>query len=241
MSSEIIEKAIEIKNTLSNDVPAWASSLILVINEMVAEIKTMTKTIESMALLQDRVNVQERITTALQAENAKLRNRIDNLEESVDNNEQHGRNRNLVLHGLPEVKDENTTKTFVDTINKHLNITITNADIERSHRLGRFSNDRKNRPRPIIARFVDETKKIKLYKVKKGLKGKGVVLSENLTAHRYKLYKKAQDSFGFRNTWTMQGRIFAKDGNGFIEISCELDLPEGPEDTVGNRLQNLFT
>ena len=112
-----------------------------------------------------------------------------------------------------EKKDENATTKFVQLVNKHIAYKIKPDDIHRSHRLGRYTSDKDKNPRPIIARFFDETKNISLYKSKKGLKGKGLTLSENLTIRSQILYKKAKTVLGIRNVWTSEGRIIGKDGN----------------------------
>ena len=107
-----------------------------------------------MSQLQHKIKIQETVTTNLSNENLRLQNAINKL-QTVDANEQHDRNIKLVLHGVPEKKDENTTTKFVQLVNKHLAYKIKPDDIHRSHRLGRYTSDKDKNPRPIIARFFD--------------------------------------------------------------------------------------
>ena len=98
------------------------------------------------------------------------------------------------------------------------------ADIARSHRLGKRRGPGDN-PRPIIARFVRETKKMDTYRAKKQLKGKGITLAENLTSHRTAVYKEACKILNFKNVWTWEGRIFAMVNKNKIHIRDYTDIP----------------
>ena len=52
-----------------------------------------------------------------------------------------------------------------------------------------------------------------MYKNKKYLKGKKIVVTESLTAVRLDLLNKAKDKFGLKNaSWSVEGRIFACGG-----------------------------
>ena len=77
---------------------------------------------------------------------------------------------------------EETKKSRSYLLNRHLPETnhLQIDDIARSHRLGAYRRNAE-RPRPIIARFSRETKKLDTYRVEKELKGKGIRLTENLT------------------------------------------------------------
>ena len=153
-----------------------------------------------LSTLKDKIATQTVVTDRLVEENKRLRDRLEDLEEQVDNNEQHDRNRNLLLRGVPEeetrrgpdgkVIPENTTKKFVDTLNEKYGPEhqLKMDDIARSHRLGpRKPNAQK--PRPIIVRFALETKKLDVYRHKKNLKNTGKTLAENLTKYRSDLFQ----------------------------------------------------
>ena len=85
----------------------------------------------------DLASVQKSVTKRLQKENEKLRNRLEKLEENVDETEQHGRNINLVLKCVPEdansTQREDTTSKFVNTLSAH---SMSRANLlPQSHRL----------------------------------------------------------------------------------------------------------
>ena len=135
----------------------------------------------------------------------------------MDKNEQHGRNLNLILKGIPEdTQREDTTKKFVNAINEHYKNGkyLKTSDIKRKHRLGKRKPGQTH-PRPIIARFALETKKMDIFREKKVLANKGISLAENLTPYRAAIYKKARNLLGYKNVWTWEGRIFSiEEGNG---------------------------
>lgn len=89
--------------------------------------------VDQVSPLRDLASVQKSVTKRLQKENEKLRNRLEKLEENVDETEQHGRNINLVLKGVPEdansTQREDTTTKFVNTLSAH------SMRLPRSHRL----------------------------------------------------------------------------------------------------------
>ena len=178
--------------------------------------------------LQDIVEVQKTVSERLVDENSRLKKqneslhrRLIDIEYQVDENEQHDRNINLVIKGVPESNNEDTTKKFVDALNEHYEggNRLKTSDIKRSHRLGkRIPNAAK--PRPIIARFARETKKMDTFRNKSKLKGKGVSLSENLTKYRADVYRKACDKLNYKNVWSWEGRIFAMVDGRKLSIKC---------------------
>ena len=181
------------------------------------------------------MEIQSKVSENLVNENKRLRKEIKSLDdrfsalaEKVDENEQHDRNINLILKGVPEGEREDTTKKFVEAINKHYkhDNQLKISDIRRIHRLGKRKTEQTS-PRPIIARFSLETKKMDVFREKKQLAKKGISLAENLTSYRAGLYKKARELLGFRKVWTWEGRIFAvEEGTGRkFSISSFRDIP----------------
>jgi hypothetical protein len=110
-----------------------------------------------------------------------------------------------LIHGVKEEAKESTDTLVLNVVNESLGLKdITIKDISRSHRLGAKKDDK---TRPIIARLVSYRSKQSIYRNKRKLKGKGVVITENLTKERYQLYKKCQTKYGKDKCWTMDGNI----------------------------------
>ena len=214
------------------EVPSWAKILITSMKTLIDEFNKMNIVVSKSLELNDKVEVQRAVSNALAKDNEALRDRVAALEKLADENEQHGRNRNLLLKGIPETNNqrENTTDLFVAAINDHSTVNINKNDIERSHRLGRYQNGRN---RPIIARFKNETKKIDVYRKKAGFKGSGKSIAENLTKRRQDIYKAACDKLNYRNVWTIEGRIFASHDERKFNIRSLNDIP-GFDQNVAN-------
>ena len=207
-ATKIKESTADLLLQLPAEIPDWGKVLIGLVKNSNSMMETLLVEINRLNKLTDIAAVQKSVSTALVKENKLQKKRIDELEIMIDNSEQHGRNRNLLINGVQECRaeeKENCVKKFVDSVNSKSKFKIKHDDIERAHRLGKFQHGRK---RPIIARFRDEMKKIKLFSSKKDFKGSDFSLAENLTKHRYNIYQKARDKVGHRNVWTLEGRIF---------------------------------
>ena len=186
----IVEQANNLISELGTDVPVWAASLISLVQGLVSEIKTLNERVIVVCKLESLIAVQENVTKHLVEDNERLNEELSNLRIQVDNNE-HNRNINLVLHGVPEEKGEDTQEVFVKIISENIPVPLGIHEIARKGRLRQTFIPSHAKPRPIIVRFHDELKKIKIYKSKKHLKGKKFTLAENLTECRYGLFKKA--------------------------------------------------
>ena len=167
---------------------------------------------------------------AVEVENTNLRTEIDKLKTRVDDQEQRSRNECLLVHGMDESDEEDTDEVVLNIIKDNLNIEIDSTDIVRSHRLGPKKRSQINtratpsRPRPIIIRFLSFKKRQVVYKAKSLLKGKNIIITENLTQHRYQLYLAAKRKYGLKNCWSNEGRVFAKSNNRIITISNMSDI-----------------
>ena len=132
----------------------------------------------------------------------------------------------LLIHGVDETADEVTDTICLDIIISHIGVEISLKDIQRSHRVGpkRQQTTRRTKPRPIICRFSSIRKRMEVFRNKKNLKGKNILITESLTNFRYELFQKAKSKFGIRNVWTSEGRIFTKVDNNLRLISIFADL-----------------
>ena len=92
---------------------------------------------------------------------------------------------------------------FIET---EMDIKITDNDIDRTHRIRKPKNNGK--PRPVIIKFARYNDRKRLFSSKKLLKDSGVSIMESLTAFRMKKLTNARETFGFRNVWAVDGRIF---------------------------------
>ena len=149
---------------------------------------------------------KEKVIKDLKEEVTYLREKVDDITAETDRQEQYSRRNCLLIHGLPESKNENTDHLAMEAIETKMNIKITDNDIDRTHRIRKPKHNGK--PRPVIIKFVRYHDRKKIFSSKKLLKDSGVSITESLTAFRMKKLSNARENFGFRNVWTVDERIF---------------------------------
>ena len=162
------------------------------VNESISSLSTKFDKLEEERIKQnDKINELEDNIGKLVDENKILK-------ESIDELEQYSRRNCLLFLGLKESDGENTDKVVIDTIRKEMTIDISEQDLDRTHRIGKASrNDGKSRP--IIVKFARYAVRDQIYKNKRVLKGKNLLITESLTNRRVKALKDAQAEFGTSN------------------------------------------
>lgn len=86
----------------------------------------------------------------------------NDIEARHDDLEQYTRKFNLVIHGVPEVGEEDIKRSECCYSRK----TSASEFNTRGHRMHRMNTKSKDKPRPIIARFSNYNAKSKLYKAR---------------------------------------------------------------------------
>ena len=128
----------------------------------------------------------------------------------------------MLLHGIPEKKQENTDDLCIKAINEHLNLAINDRDIGRTHRIGN-PRDAGEKPRHIIIKLLRYNDRKKIFdSKKKKLKGKKIAITESLTVMRMEKLNEARERHNFKNVWTSHGKILYKDGSGKIKVYYKL-------------------
>ncbi|KAB0801574.1 hypothetical protein PPYR_03760 [Photinus pyralis] len=146
--------------------------------------------------------------------------RVAKVEADHDALEQYTRRNNLRISGILETANENCDQLVVQFLENKLNITCTELDIERTHRVGKRQDGVK---RAIIVKFASYRKRAEIFASKKLLKKTGFLISEDLTALRYQLYKQYCEIYAKPNVWTTDGRIHYIDKNNSHQILKPLD------------------
>lgn len=145
-----------------------------------------------------------------------LRTKCWGYENEIDGLEQYGRRNCLLFHGIPEEDGENTDETFINQVSEHLGVVLQPTDLDRSHRLGKPKEDGK--ARPIIAKFARHNTKSAVFREKKKLKGKNLLVTESLTRRRVTVLAESKSKYGTKNVWTMDGEIYTKIGGKKVRI-----------------------
>ena len=160
---------------------------------------------------------KEKIIKNLKEEVTYLRGKVNNITAETDRQEQHSRRNYLLIHGIPENKNENTNVLAMEVIETKMDIKITENDIDRTHRIGRPKKNGK--PRPVIMKFVWYNDRKKVFSSKKLLKDSGVLITKSLTAFRMKKLTNVRGTFGFSNVWTVDRRIsYSENGSQHTKI-----------------------
>jgi hypothetical protein len=183
------------------------------------------------------------ITQQLKAEVIELKKqiiqrdlRIQRLEESLDEMEQYQRRNNIRISGIPEEAGEDTDKLVVK-LAETLGCSVTEADIDRSHRVGSRDLGSGVGPRPLLVKFVSYKSKRSLITSRKELKSKRgnliypalkwnsgqgkIFINDDLTTARARLAKEARDRKkrgDLQDTWVRDGVVFVKKGDSIIRV-----------------------
>lgn len=163
--------------------------------------------------------------------------RIQQLEERLDENEQYMRRNNVRISGIPEEVGERTDE-LVTHLAEALGCDIEADDIDRSHRVGRRDLGGGGGPRPLLVKFVSYRKKRALVSSKKELRGKKgsvifpalswkpgqqkLFINDDLTATRARLAKEAREKKKggkIQDTWVRDGTIFIKKDDNVSRIT----------------------
>ena len=117
---------------------------------------------------------------------AKLTQKVDDLTEAVVKQEQYSRHNCLLLHGIPEKKQENNDELCIKVVNEHLDLDINDWDInDRTHHIGnpRKTDEKTKTYNHQLVRYNDRKK---IFDSKKKSKGKKITTTESLTVTRMK-------------------------------------------------------
>ena len=136
-----------------------------------------------------------------------LKERVKSLEKVSDDHEQYPRRTCLLFHRIEGGKDEFTDDVVVNMWAGQVGTSDFEKDIDRSHRIGKYSSRKK---RPIIVKFVRYKDRHKAYTNKKRLKDSKISITESLTGCRMRQLNKARDKHRFRNVWNHDGKKFSQ-------------------------------
>ena len=195
----------------NNKTPSW-------IKPFLDSIKTFATDVAAhVDQLQATVEVSKHVSSTLEES-------VKSLTYELDDLQQYSRRTCLLIHGVAEEEKENVEAKVFDVVNKDVKANLADTDVSRTHRLGKKRSDGK--PRPIIVRFLSYRQRKQVFDRKKALKGKKIVITENLTKLRYSLLNKCKDHFGKENVWSFDGRICCKSGDNKLTFTNASELEE---------------
>ena len=135
---------------------------------------------------------------------AKLKTQTELLALGFDRHETFLRRKVLLLHGVPEAREEKVSEVVLDILTNNMKLPdLTLSDLQTCHRLGTSTA----KPRSILVRFRDLEQRRLVWDTKTSLKESGIIISEFLTKTRHDVFMAARKHFGVKNCWTTDGRI----------------------------------
>ncbi|XP_022829268.1 uncharacterized protein LOC111358378 [Spodoptera litura] len=142
-----------------------------------------------------------------------LQRQMEFFVRDMDAQEMRGRRKMLLIHGVPENKNENTSLVVASVVQEKLSMgNFSTSDVRRCRRVGSFAN--KAKPRPILVKIQDVDTRDKMWYNKAKLKGTSITISEFLTKTRHQVFMAARDKFGVANCWTKRGHIYVLGPDG---------------------------
>jgi hypothetical protein len=196
-----------------------------------------------------RVDELDKRCRDLHAENGALRDsikglttRIETLTLSTDDLQQYSRSDNLLLHGIPlptdGTKEDDLRQVVLGAFNRYLpGMNVTEDCISTAHRIASRPHNvssngstpaRAPKPPAIVIRFTQRAVKNRVLANRRKLKGMSISLTEQLTARRMQLLKKASDlatAHKVQSAWSHDGKILVKTHtNRTIQILTDTDL-----------------
>ena len=112
---------------------------------------------------------REQIMKNLQEHVSVMNKKVENLEKEIDKHEQCSRQNCLLVHGIVETDDKVTDDLVIETISMKMNIEISPADLDRTHRIGKKTPGQ-NKPGPIIVKLSRYNVRKRVFSNKRSLK-----------------------------------------------------------------------
>ena len=147
-----------------------------------------------LSLINKEHEEKNKIIKELNEKVSALTERSEVLEKSIDQQGQYSRRNCLLIHGKEDNSNEDTEKLVLDIINNDLGIDLTEVAIDCTHRIG-DPKKKRNKVRPIIAKFVRYYNRKDVFSRKKHLKGKGILITESLTSFRMKKLEETREKW----------------------------------------------
>ena len=203
----------------NNSVPKWFKPFMEYVKTLANDVS------QHITVLESQLEIQKNVIEKLEVDRSRLVASIKSLDEKIDEQQQYSRRNCLLIHGIKEEKDEDVEKLVMDVVNTKLEAGLQDMEVSRTHRVGRKSID-KDKPRPIIVRFISYRQRKKVFNLKKKLKGQRIMITESLTQKRHSLLKKCFDAFSKQKCWSLDGRIYADTEGGIKVFTREEELTD---------------
>lgn len=148
-----------------------------------------------------------------------LKSRLHKTESNLEHLQQESRRNNVIVFGIPESDNSDLKKKLIAMCQDKM-VNIDARFIKSCYRLGKGV---KNKTRPIIVKFLDESYRSEFYSSRKLFVGSKVFVKEDLTRKRIDIFKYAIAKFP-KNVWTVDGIIKVRTEKGVISVNDKQDV-----------------
>ena len=189
------------------------TELVSKVMSLVAE--TMTTMCQNIAqLVSGELATMQGHIDSLNKDVSVLQRQLKETIKMANHNEQYSRRWLVRCYGIAEEKGEikeDCTKQFIDVVNDKLKVQppLTTSDIEAAHRIGP-SRPPTEKPRPIIVRFMNRSRRYDVIKVRKDLAGSGISIADDITKKNMELLNRLKNSPTIESCWFSNGTVKAK-------------------------------
>ena len=121
------------------------------------QLEDLSHSVKVMSL---KFNEYEKESLEREARIVKLKNKVvplstkaEKLEYTTEKMEQYSRRNSILIHGLPEVKGEDTDSLVIETVKEKMGLDMLSADIDIIYWLGALPKQ-SGKVRPVIIKFV---------------------------------------------------------------------------------------
>ena len=202
------DKSTTRSNTKEADLILTNAAFMLAMKECIEKAveDKMGPLIRSIQHLETIVERQSERITKYEEQFESMYTQINHLENKYNEIEQYSRRNCLRIYGMPETTGEVTDDLVINLARDKLEVTLSAADIDRSHRIGRNLQDK---TRAVIVKFTNYRARSSVIKARRKLKGSGTAICEDLTKSNLKLLKATADHKDVKSAWSLDGKIFA--------------------------------
>lgn len=226
------EIADTIRSILDEKMDQLTTRLSAMMDDKIAELEKKFKGIEKQIS-----SIKEEFNETVNHMEDVLKEDIDLTWEYAVRNEQYSRKNNIRILGLDEDLEENLEAKFISCMKENLDEEIKPEEIEIIHRIGAITRsrapDREDsrstqppKPRPVIVKLLSNKTKMRLLVKRRQLKGKKLVILEDMAHDLAKRLKKLKERRSVETAWFTNGKIKykLKDDARVMELKGWMDL-----------------
>ena len=198
-----------IEGILDAKLDSLAARLEDMLNEKVKALESKFQNLEK-----ETADLKDDYNSSLNHVERDLRTNINETWEYAVKNEQYLRKNNVQIHGLEENLEEDIEEKVIGMAKDELGVKIKPEEIEIAHRIGQARNNSETarsqsntKPRSIIVKFRSNKTKVKQLTKRKLLKGKKIVIMEDMATDIAKRLKKLKEKASVESAWFVNGKI----------------------------------